>query len=122
MTPKTDTLLGDQRAVASMRDGSTQNVTLRQLPIRALRTLADTLANGDEGAQIELFCGKPQGWSDNLTMDSAVALLQQGQALNEDFFVSWASRQQALAQRLLARMSPLSPSPTGAPTSPSPAA
>lgn len=88
---KMTTLLGGVEMIAEKQNGERETVKVRQLPIRKLTDYAQNMNN--EAAMVELFCGKPEGWSDELTIDCFVAILQKGEELNREHFFAWLQRQ-----------------------------
>lgn len=121
---KIETLLGGRGPVTvQFTDGSTQEVTVRQLPISEMPRLAATIE--DETAQAELYCGKPKGWAAKLTTESHEQIVVEGERLNADFFARWvarrARRQEILVPGITEQMkrSLLSSLPMSSPSSPS---
>lgn len=55
-------------------------VQVRALPIRALQRYLEI--SGDDAAVVELYCDKPEGWADCLTVESVEAILEKGNELN----------------------------------------
>jgi len=66
-------------------------VKVRQIPISKIPTFL--LAMGDEAATIELYCDKPKGWADTLSVESANEIADKGQELNLPFLNAWWRRQ-----------------------------
>ena len=95
----TSTLLGGSPATASTRQGTTEEVFLRQLPVRLYPKLRDLAS--DESAQLELYCDRPSGWADTLTPESHEALLAAAEDLNSDFFQRWVERQRTKQERVI---------------------
>jgi len=73
------------------RNGDKELVRVRQIPISKIQ--AFLLAMGDEAATIELYCDKPKGWADTLSVESANAIADLGQELNLPFLNAWWRRQ-----------------------------
>ena len=67
-----------------------ETVFVRQLPIRLFPQLRAALQ--DEGKMIELYCDKPAGWADGLTVESHEELIAKGDEINRDFFSRWVER------------------------------
>ncbi len=67
-----------------------ETVKVRQLPLRKLGDYG--LKQGDEGALIELFCDRPQGWADSLTLESQEEIVTTGDAINLPSFTRWTER------------------------------
>ncbi len=85
----------------------------------------ETLFGGlDENRLVELFCDKPEGWSDTLTVESFEKVVTEGEKLNADFFSRWVQRRLTRQEKVmpgitaqLARNAGL-PSPIGSPSAP----
>ena len=75
--PTMSTILGGQEYEAKKRDGTTEKVTIRQLTIREL-SKNWIFAATEEANQVELYCDKPEGWDDNLTIESHEEILKIG--------------------------------------------
>ena len=123
---KTETLLGGLEIEVTLTSGNTEQVFLRQLPIRQMPRMLAALE--DENRLVELFCDKPDGWSDRLTVESFEQVILKGEALNADFFSRWVQRRLTRQEKVmpgitaqLARNAGL-PLPTGSPNAPSAAA
>lgn len=121
-----ETLLGGSELTVTHLGGITEMVRVRQLPIRDYPRLLDLAL--DEPRKVELLCDRPEGWADRLTLESAEAVIEEGDRLNADFFGRWFRRRIALQERLMpgalaaavaSRTEP-APSPTPSPTSPPP--
>jgi hypothetical protein len=74
-------------------DGSKETVMVGHIPISKFRKFAFLIAWGDESRVIELYCDKPEGWADTLTLDGLNALAAKGQEINLPFFEIWSQRQ-----------------------------
>jgi len=96
---QTETLMGGITYVATKTDGTSETVTIRQLPIKLFPELLSHLEN--ESAMAELFCARSQGWADTLTPDSFEHIVTEGERLNNDFFLRWVQRRVARQERLL---------------------
>jgi len=121
---KLETLLGGRGAMmVQLTDGTSQEVTVRQLPISEMPRLAGSIE--DETAQVELYCAKPKGWAAKLTAEAHEQLITEGERLNADFFARWvarrARRQEILVPGITEQMkrSLLSSLPMSSPNSPS---
>jgi hypothetical protein len=68
-----------------------ETVKVRQIPISKIQQFA--LALGNEAELIELYCDKPKGWADTLTVESASAVADKGQEINLPLFAAWFRRQ-----------------------------
>jgi len=66
-------------------------VKIRQIPISKLSEFLLTL--GDEAHSIELYCDKPKGWADTLSLESANEVADEGQRINRPFLNAWWRRQ-----------------------------
>jgi hypothetical protein len=77
--------------VAFQNNGSKAMVKVRQVPISKIP--AFLLAMGDEAKLIELYCDKPSGWADTLTIESANEIANTGQDINRPFLDAWWRRQ-----------------------------
>lgn len=82
---------GVEVEVAFQNNGSKETVKVRQIPISKLQEYLNTL--GNEAKTIELYCDKPQGWADTLTLESANRIADKGQELNGPFIEAWWKRQ-----------------------------
>lgn len=82
---------GVEMEVAYQRNGQNEMVKVRQIPISKIS--AFVLAMGNESECIELYCDKPKGWADTLTIESASAIADKGQEINMPFFAAWFRRQ-----------------------------
>ena len=122
----TDTLLGGVEIEVNLVAGGTEKVFVRQIPVRLMRQMLAYLE--DENRLIELFCDRPKGWSDSITVESFEKVVQEGERLNTDFFVRWFQRRLTRQEKVmpgitekLARNAGLN-LPTGSPSAPSAAA
>jgi len=66
-------------------------VKVRQIPISKIPDFL--LSMGDEAHSIELYCDRPKGWADTLTVESANAVANKGQEINYPFLQAWWRRQ-----------------------------
>jgi hypothetical protein len=82
---------GVEIEVSYQQNGTKEMVKVRQIPISQLQKFL--LVMGDEAQSIELYCDKPKGWSDTLTIESANAIADKGQELNTPFLRAWWRRQ-----------------------------
>ena len=102
---------------AAFRDGTTEVVNVRQLPVRLLPKYLATI--DEEAERIELLTDKPSGWADKLTPASHLELLEAGEELNAEDFFAWLRRKVQRQERLAPGSSGelgkavLSASPTG---------
>jgi len=84
------TALGGAEIEITYRDGGKETVKVRQIPVRHMDKYL--LAIDNEPVAVELFCGKPAGWSDSLTEESFNAIAEKGQDINLPFFGPWLRR------------------------------
>jgi hypothetical protein len=82
---------GVELEVAYQNNGHKEMVKVRQIPISKIQNFVFALAN--EAEAIELYCDKPKGWADTLSVESASAIADKGQELNLPFFAAWFRRQ-----------------------------
>ncbi len=120
---KTETLFGGLEVEVALTSGQTEQVFIRQLPIRQMPQMLAALE--DENRLVELFCDKPEGWSDGLTVESFEKVVTEGERLNADFFSRWVQRRLTRQEKVmpgitekLAKSAGL-PLPTGSPSAPS---
>ena len=93
------TLLGGLPLKVTYQDGSSEELTIKQLPVKQMLPLLKAI--DDEPAMAELFCGKPEGWSASLTPESFELVVEEGDKLNRDFFVRWVQRRQRRMKSLV---------------------
>ncbi|MCL4179172.1 MAG: hypothetical protein KJ072_15700 [Verrucomicrobia bacterium] len=122
----TETLFGGAELEVNLVAGGTEKVFVRQFPIRLMPQMLTYLEN--ESRLVELFCDKPEGWSDSITVESFERVVQEGERLNTDFFIRWFHRRLTRQEKVmpgitekLVRNAGL-PLPTGSPNAPSVAA
>jgi hypothetical protein len=72
--------------------GKKEVVNVRLVPISRFGEFSFYLSRNNEGAMLELYCGKPPGWADTLTPESIEALANKGLDINGDFFSKWFVR------------------------------
>ena len=82
---------GVELEVAYRNNGSKEVVKVRQIPVSKTKELL--LAQGDDAKSIELYCDKPDGWADTLTLESASDICEVGLKIHEDFWRRWWTRQ-----------------------------
>jgi hypothetical protein len=82
---------GVELEIAYQNNGSKETVKVRQIPISKIQDFL--MAMGNEAQTIELYCDKPKGWADTLSLESANMVLDKGQEINLDFFERWWKRQ-----------------------------
>ena len=124
MNDSMTTLCGGKDFEVKLSSGKTEKVFLRQLPIRLMPQLLAVLE--DEPKMVELFCDRPEGWSEALTPASFESLVIEGEKVNADFFGRWLQRRLNRQERLLPgiteRLAQNVGLPIGSPNSPSEAA
>ena len=120
---KTETLFGGAELEVALTAGGKEKAFIRQLPVRLMPQMLASLE--DENRLVELFCDKPEGWSDTLDPESFEKVVTEGERLNADFFSRWVQRRLTRQERVmpgitekLARSAGLS-SPIGSPNAPS---
>lgn len=87
------TLMGGSEVVVVKADGTDELVKVKQLAIKLFPKL---LACGpNELAKVELYCDRPEGWSETLTPKSHEEIILEGDKLNADFFGRWRTRTEA---------------------------
>jgi len=77
--------------VKYQNNGHGEIVRVRQLPISKISEFL--MSMGNEAMTIELYCDKPGGWADTLTIESANAVADKGQEINMPFLNAWWRRQ-----------------------------
>lgn len=87
--PNLTTALGGTMFTAHLLDGATEEVKIRQLPIRALVGQWARL-QGDEAGLVELYCDKEEGWADTILPDDHDEIVKIGGELNRPRFARWA--------------------------------
>jgi len=80
-------------------DGRSETVKVRMLPQRLMPDYQAIVEN--EAQSIELFCAKPAGWADTLELDSHVAILAAGEALNLDPLSRYCARARARREKIM---------------------
>lgn len=131
-----ETVLGGVDATVLLLNGTKEQVKVRQVPVRELPRLLIATGNADEAAMAEVYCNKPTGWADTILPAEVERIVIEGDRINADFFARWLARRNEREARLFpgqqeqllraaaeaALKATLLSSPTGSPTSPSPAA
>ncbi len=119
----TETLFGGAELEVNLVAGGTEKVFVRQIPVRLMSQMLANLE--DENRLVELFCDKPDGWSDSLAVESFEKVVLEGERLNSDFFSRWVHRRLTRQEKVmpgiterLARNAGL-PLPIGSPNAPS---
>jgi hypothetical protein len=120
----TEKLFGAEVPVSFEGKADAESVTLREIPVAEWpKAIA---AEGNEFALVDLFAGRPSGWSLTLKPESFGRIIAEGERLNAGFF-AYCDRTERKAIARLRRVAPekleemvngiMSPSPTGLPTS-----
>jgi len=107
MNNSNNTLFGGRLATVAFLDGRTEEITVRQLPLRDYERAFNIL--DDELALTALICGKDKAWltgskedgSDGLQPESYEALRAAAQEVNGNGFFAWSQRR---AERLHAQL------------------
>jgi hypothetical protein len=92
-----DVILGGVTIAAKLRDGSTEEVKVRQLSNRLLTT-AWPKALDDQAALVELYCDRQEGWDDNLLPETHDEIIAIGGKLNFPLFARWTKDQRAMVK------------------------
>lgn len=93
-------VLGGVNYVATMRDGSQQEVKIRELPIRILTTQWDQAVIRDQASLTEIYCDKEEGWDDQLLPDAHEEIVRIGYEINFPRFARWGATQRATVKAL----------------------
>ena len=119
----TETLFGGAELEVNLMAGGTEKVFVRQIPVRLMPEMLANLE--DENRLVELFCDRPEGWSDSLAVESFEKVVLEGERLNADFFSRWVQRRLTRQEKVmpgiterLARNAGF-PLPIGSPNAPS---
>lgn len=94
-----ETIRGGVDLEVQLIGGGTETVFVKQIPIRQMPQLLAALE--DEPRMVEIFCDRPEGWSDTLTPESFERLVAEGDRLNAVFFSRWLRRRLDRQERLL---------------------
>lgn len=95
----TETLLGGRKYTASKRDGSAEDIFIRQIGIEDCPAYLEL--QDDELRMIEFVCGKESGWARTLAPQCQAEVITEIERINADFFSRWAERQKARQERLM---------------------
>lgn len=93
------TLFGGIDREVKKRDGTTEAIRIQQLPVRMFNQML--ALQDDEPALVELYCGKPKGWADTLTMEDYNSVITAADSLNEAPFDSWLKRRLSRSEKLM---------------------
>ncbi len=91
MDYKLNTLLGAAEYTAIKRDGPSEPIKIKQLPVRSLP--AYRMALNNEVELVKLVTGKDDAFIDSLSNESFERIVEIGEELNRDFFGRWLARQ-----------------------------
>ena len=80
-------------------DGSTETVTIALLKIKQFPEYLQKLE--DEEALAEFLCGKPEGWSQTLDVDTILKICEKGHDLNFKNACRWGQRRASINEGLL---------------------
>lgn len=89
-TPIIGAALGGVSLDVQRSDGSTEQVLIRDLPMKVLPDYWSRIE--DESGTVELFCDKPPGWAEGLTRESFERVLAVGEERNLDFLLRYSRR------------------------------
>jgi len=121
---QTATLFGKEDITVTCRDGRTETVSIKQIPIREVGKFLELL--DDEPSLVEFLCGKEKGWADGLSIESYEEVAERGTALNYPTCAGFLARREKLAawgaKEVMPRAQRIKElgSPNSAPTPPSP--
>lgn len=114
---KMEALLGGTEITIILLGGATEIVKVRQLPVALMGQYARAV--DDESEMVELFIGRPKGWSQTITNESFEQIVEEGERLNETFFARWRERQKKRLERIAPGMVERLTSQITSPNSPS---
>ncbi len=124
-TPATVAIKGGVKVHVEYRDGTFEDVLVRELPVRLINDFMSLYTAGDEPKLVELMCNKPEGWADTILVESHEEIIDKGLEVNFPVFERSASRREKMVDRLnpfldrsralTQRLESLKPSPTSAP-------
>jgi hypothetical protein len=95
----TETLLGGKKVSAAKKDGTAEDVFVRQIGIEDCPAYLEL--QDDELSIIEFVAQKPAGWAKTLTPSCQEQLLEESERINADFFSRWVDRQKKRADKLM---------------------
>src|SRR5215469_9214778 len=87
------TVVGGAELAVTMKDATSQAVTVRQIPLSKMQAFSMAVGFGNMSDAIELYCDKPKGWGDTLSLESAKDIMDKGRELNLPFFGVWLKDQ-----------------------------
>ncbi len=91
MDYKLNTLLGEAEFTATKRDGTSEPIKIKQLPVRSLP--AYRMALNNEVELVKLLCDKSDIFVNDINHESFERIVEIGEELNRDFFGRWLARQ-----------------------------
>jgi len=116
------TVLGGTEIEITHDDGRKETVKVRQIKLKLMGQMA--LAQDDDARLLELYAGQEPGWSDTVTTEDQMRLLEEGNRLNFPNFHRWLTLRVDTLQKLgpsAAKLQPMLDSQRSAPVSPTPA-
>ena len=123
MSDKQTTLLGGRDLGITLRNGKTETVKVRQIPVWEMQKYAAAIQN--ELAMAEIFTARPAEWCKSLSDQSFEEIIMVGREINAHFFGRWMERQRSLAESIAPGITekvtsqitlPSSPSNAGSPS------
>jgi hypothetical protein len=94
---KLSEVVGGQHLTVTKRDGKTERVFVRELPIEALEEYAAVF--GNEARELDVICDKPAGWSRTLSQNSFLEVMEAGKG-NRVFFTKVFHSRVELAKQM----------------------
>ena len=96
---KAEALAGGVELTVIKRDKSTEQVRVKQLPVRLIHQYAEAFRN--ESKIVQIVTGKDEKWVEQLSDASFEQIVEEGDRLNEYFFGRWMSRQRSRAEKIV---------------------
>lgn len=96
--PTMTTINGGEEIKVMFKNGEKEFVKVRELPVALMEKYAQCIAS--DTASVELYCDKPEGWSDTLTRESFSAVADLGLELNRVFFGGWLRRRLKISETI----------------------
>jgi hypothetical protein len=94
----------DQSVV--FKDGTSEAVKVKLVPFRQASNYLENV--GDPAKLVEFVCGKPEGWSDNLTDDCVFEIDRIAREINDPRIDRWLERQAQVVETMKPKMARLS--------------
>ncbi len=91
-------LYGEAEVTVTTREGKTEKVKVRALPLRELREYTES--QDDDSALAELLTGKEIDFIDKLTDESVYAIVDKGRELNHPRMANWVKRRAQSVKKL----------------------